>query len=145
MEEDEEEGLAEEEESPSLPPIAAGLSTRDHRFLLDIVRCVTVQHREENTIAVYDPKAEEYQQFCNYQYAGSHVSSRYTATTEKVFNFLFYQAFRDKYECGGKKRGKGKHGFDPVDYAKVTTAYVAHMLEAVGILLSSISRMPKIL
>ena len=126
MEVDEEEEVTEE----SLPPIAAGLSTRDRRFLLDVVRRVTAQHRVENTAAAYDPKAVEYEQFCNYQYAGSHVSSRYTVTTEKVFDFLFYQAFRDKYGRGGKKRGTGYHGFDPVDYTKVTTAYAAHMLEA---------------
>jgi hypothetical protein len=48
-------------------------------------------------------------------YRDYHISTRYTIGTEKVFLFLFYHAFRNKYKVGGKKTGEAS-GFITADY-----------------------------
>jgi hypothetical protein len=43
-----------------------------------------------------------------------------------VFNFLFYQAYREKYKRGGRSRNQ-EHGFDTADYDRVTSEWGFYM------------------
>jgi hypothetical protein len=74
--------------------------------------------RPLNTTLAYNPKAAEYHTFCDHLYSGLHKSTRYTVGTEKLFLFLFYQSFHNKYKSGGLKQGEC-HGFDAADYDHV--------------------------
>jgi len=47
-------------------------------------------------------------------------------TQEKLFDFLFYHAFRNKYPVGGSTR-QNAHGFKALDYDVVRTFYAAHV------------------
>ena len=89
------------------------------------VQNINLQTRKENTTKAYDPKAQEYYSFCNYRYSSVFEGTRYTVTTDKVLEFLFYQAMRPKYNRGGKKR-RDNHGFDKDDYEAVVTSYHSH-------------------
>jgi hypothetical protein len=93
--------------------------------LAGVVRTVRTNTRPENTSLAYDPKNREYHSFCDHVYASSPISSRYTVGTEKVFNFLFYHAFRNHYERGGKSR-QSEHGFSIADYDTVTTKWASY-------------------
>ena len=91
-----------------------------------VVDLITRSNRRENTKLAYDGKAEEWHSFIDSVYKGERTS-RYTVTGEKLYAFLFYQAFRNKYKRTkepvegqeSEKIPKGKHGFDYHDYMRV--------------------------
>lgn len=95
---------------------------RDTETMKNTIERVSKQSRKHNTAACYDPKINEYYGFCDHRYHNTTLDSRYTVTSEKLFHFLFYQAMRNKYERGGKKR-KQPHGFDCSDYDAVINRY----------------------
>jgi hypothetical protein len=51
-----------------------------------------------------------------------HESLRYTVTTGKMYEFLFYHSMRNKYKQVGKRK-KGAHGFDSNDFDIVLQVY----------------------
>jgi hypothetical protein len=107
-----------------LPAVqAARLSTAER--LAEVVRTVRTNSRPENTSLAYDPKHREYMSFCDHVYRSTPIASRYTVGTEKVFNFLFYHAFRNHYPRGGKSRNE-EHGFEVADYDIVTTRWASY-------------------
>lgn len=92
-----------------------------------IVHQINRKTRRANTAAAYDPKAEEWGQFVDTVYCSQHASIRYTVTSEKLYRFLFYHAFRNKYnrkrKHGSGKTNMSKHGFNYEDYTRVVGTY----------------------
>jgi hypothetical protein len=107
--------------SPARPNIETQVE-----LLSRIVGQVTHQSRGENTPLAYDPKQAEFYTYCDHAYLGVHEQSRYTVTSIKLFDFLFYHSFRNQYPRGGGTRGKA-HGFDITDYDHVRTTYASYM------------------
>jgi hypothetical protein len=69
-----------------------------------------------NTKKAYDPKIEEFKEFCNDQF--SHNDFRSCVTEE--FAFLYYQAFREIRRRGRKRRNNADdYTFDSMDYNRV--------------------------
>ena len=99
---------------------AARVNTAER--LANVVRTVWIASRPANTAMAYDPKNREYMAFCEHVYRGIPISSRYTVSTDKVFYFLFYHAFRNQYVRGGRSRSE-EHGFSAADYDSVTTRW----------------------
>ena len=93
--------------------------------LAQVVRNFTVAHRPQNTQKAYDPKNDEYVDFCNHAYSSHGISTRYTVTTEKLFLFLFYHAFREQYKRGGMNHGRA-HGFSGSDYDYVQETWATY-------------------
>jgi hypothetical protein len=82
-----------------------------------------------NTQKAFDPKIDEYFQFCNYVYP--HDLYRYNLSYDKVYWFMFYVAFRNnKTNAGTKESRKArreavKNGihFDPESYNNVMSTF----------------------
>jgi Centromere DNA-binding protein complex CBF3 subunit, domain 2 len=82
-----------------------------------------------NTQKAFDPKIDEYFQFCNYVYP--HDLYRYNLSYDKVYRFMFYVAFRNnKTKAGTKESRKArreavKNGihFDPESYNNVMSTF----------------------
>jgi hypothetical protein len=72
-------------------------------------------------MCAYDPKAKEYEAFCDHAFSYMPRSSRYTVDGDKMFSFLFYHAMRDTYTIG--RRNRGAHGFSGADYNAVWQTY----------------------
>ena len=53
--------------------------------------------RKTNTVKAINPKLLEWKEYCDYNHGGDTK-----VTPEKVFTFLFYQAYREKKPSGGK-------------------------------------------
>ena len=71
-----------------------------------------------NTKKAYDPKIEEFKEFCNDQF--SHHDFPSCVTEEKTFAFLYYQAFREIRRRGRKKRNNADDfTFDSMDYNRM--------------------------
>ncbi len=105
-----------------LPAAAHASALRTANILGGVVRTIVMATRPQNTALAYDPKQNEFYTFCDHVYRDYHISTRYTIGTEKVFLFLFYQAFRAKYKCGGKKKRSGTppvSTFKPSDYDRI--------------------------
>ena len=87
-------------------------------FMGEVVQRTNAENRRSNTKAAYDPKVEEYYQFCNHFAHHIPLAMRYTVTHEKLYAFLVYQAFREqRTRGGGKRRSDGTHPpaqFDPL-------------------------------
>jgi hypothetical protein len=95
-------------------------------LLARVVETQRIASRPANTASAYDPKNREYMAYCDHAYAYTPIhQSRYTITTEKVFHFLFYHAYRNQYKRGG--RGNKEHGFDTADYDRVTSEWGGYM------------------
>lgn len=74
---------------------------------------------KDNTQKAYAPKVLEFKAFCDHQYSFLPPDiSRYTVTSEKLYRFLFYHVFREKYT-----RNRQTTGFDRTDYDRVTNTY----------------------
>jgi hypothetical protein len=107
-----------------LPAVHAA-RVNNAEVLAAVVATVRIASRPKNTSLAYDPKNREYMAFCDHAYVDSPISSRYTIGTEKVFLFLFYHAFRNHYDRGGKSR-KEEHGFSGLDYDTVTSKWALY-------------------
>ena len=69
-------------------------------------------HEPKNTTAAYDPKSQEFVNYCHSLYVEDDDCE--VITPDKVFGFMYYQAYR------GKKVGKGKKGaFNRLDFDTV--------------------------
>ena len=86
------------------------------------VHSINVVHRKPNTKAAYDPKMAEYEQYCDYKFNYEPAATRYTVTGDKVFEFLFYHAMRNKYSVGGPGK-KTRNGFQEDDFEHVMGTY----------------------
>ena len=98
---------------PTQVPNPAGLSR--------LVRTVESQHEKTNTKLAYDSKYHEFLEYCRHKQPDSDAPDRYTVTKIKLFEFLFYQAFREKRQ---KRRRAGSAGeFDASDFITVMDRY----------------------
>ena len=94
--------------------------------MLQAAQQINMLSRKENTAKAYDPKAQEYYDFCNFLYPMLHLSTRFTVTSEKLLRFLSYQAFRNKRKMGGQKKGQ-YDSFDPKDFTRVSNLYTSSL------------------
>ena len=98
-------------------------------FMGEVVQRTNAENRRSNTKAAYDPKVEEYYQFCNHFAHHIPLAMRYTVTHEKLYAFLVYQAFREqRTRGGGKRRSDGTRPpaqFDPLEYEQIFSTYCA--------------------
>ena len=66
----------------------------------------------ENTIKQQQPKQQEYEEFCRTLYPGSDLAV--IMNHEKVYKFMYYQAFREQKPRGGNsRRNRGTEGPKP--------------------------------
>ena len=80
--------------------------------------------QKDNTKKAYEPKVNEYKDYCDHVFWFHDVMVRYTVTSESLYRFLFYHVFRDKKQSLGKKRG-ALSAFDRVDYERVVSRYTS--------------------
>ena len=64
------------------------------------------QGRVGNTQKAYDPKVQEFREFCDSLYGAHPAETRYTVDQERVLSFMIYVAFREQ-KTRGKKKTKG--------------------------------------
>ena len=82
------------------------------------VHNLLAQEVPENTRKAQDPKKDEYRNFCKELWP--HDDNATVLTHEKVYRFMYYQAFREQKPRGGsKKEGEGKGEFNFEAYKKV--------------------------
>ena len=84
----------------------ARVLTNPNDFLLNSqLEQATLEIREgfkpSNTNKAFDPKIDEYFQFCDKVYP--HDPYKYVLDKEKVYRFMFFQAFREKKKSGGNR------------------------------------------
>lgn len=95
----------------------------DHVRLQSAVQGMLHRDRPKNTQKIYDRVENEWTAYC------AHVDRFNTMcpthmTMDKVFNFMFYQAFREVKIRGGINGGE-KSDFDPMDYDDVIDSFKA--------------------
>jgi hypothetical protein len=93
-------------------PNAIGTNSRMAGF----VSAIRSEGRRKNTALAFDPKQQEYQEFCEHVY--SMDPFKYTIDAEKCYRFMFYTAFRNKKPTGWapkKVKKKKKQGNDAPD------------------------------
>ena len=87
-----------------------------------------LDHEEQltrrNTRLAYDRKTQEFVAFCNSMYSTHEFPT--TVTEEKVFGFLYYQAYRKTRRRGRKRRCSGTEIFDADDFRAVLAADTYH-------------------
>jgi hypothetical protein len=80
--------------------------------------------RKDNTQKAYEPKVNEYKDYCDHVFWFNDATVRYTVTSETLYRFMFYHVFRDKKPSLGKKRGE-LSSFDRADYDRVVSRYTS--------------------
>jgi Centromere DNA-binding protein complex CBF3 subunit, domain 2 len=75
--------------------------------------------RPTNTSKAHNPKIEEFFGFCDDLYADDPY--KYNLNYEKVYRFMFFQAFRELKKRGGRRTDGGK--FDRASYNQVMAAF----------------------
>jgi hypothetical protein len=83
-----------------------------------VVFRIDSQNKKDNTKLAYDPKVQEFHQYCNHRHRRKEddplsISKAYTVTYMKAHEFMFYQSMRGCRKRGGKKK-KRKRGLEPV-------------------------------
>jgi hypothetical protein len=63
-----------------------------------------METRPENTRRAYNPKVIEFYQYCNQVYKNVPDTERFLLTSDNTYNFILYQAMREKKKAGGRKR-----------------------------------------
>lgn len=88
----------------------------------EAVRQMEEQNRPENTRLAYNPKMDEWAEFCDYRFPTYSPQIRYLVTKEKSYEFLFYQAMRSKKPTGGSC-SRGNNRFSKDDYEATMARY----------------------
>jgi hypothetical protein len=113
---------------PSLrPPTGSGSVGIDNAVLTRAVHQQQMQNRRDNTSIAYDPKVLEFKRYCDCQYPHEPEFVRHLVSPDKVYNFMFYQAHRDKRKPGRQKRDAPVSEFGAFsnhDYDSVIGRYV---------------------
>lgn len=119
-------------EEPLEPILPTG--TDQNVRLQSAVQGLIHLERPKNTQKIYDRVEKEWTAYC------THVDSHNTIcpthmTMNKVFNFMFYQAFREVKSRGGINGGDHSD-FDPIDYDEVMdhfkAAYTMYIYDQTG-------------
>ena len=102
---------------------------RQMGIMAQAVQQINLSNRRQNTASAYDPKADEWDAFCSHYASGEQLATRYTVTSDKLYAFLCYQAFRNQRKRGGGKRqsdgSRPKAEFDPQEFEGIFTRYGA--------------------
>ena len=76
-------------------------------MMCETVLNITDQNSVDNNKLAFEPKKEEFKAFCTMVKGGESDATQFLVTKEKVYEFMFYQAFQEKKKQGGKcKRGE---------------------------------------
>jgi Centromere DNA-binding protein complex CBF3 subunit, domain 2 len=94
-------------------PNAANINVQMHRS----VTMLNESFRPSNTVKCHKGKILEFFEYCDEIYP--HDPYKYNLTDEKVFRFMYYQAFRQLKSRGGKKNTGAKKYFDRASYDTV--------------------------
>jgi hypothetical protein len=70
--------------------------------MAEFVQNVCAVGRPENSQKVYEPKIREFELFCELNYSHD-PHYKHIVDHDKVYNFMFFQAFREKKKRGGTK------------------------------------------
>ena len=75
-----------------------------------------------NTVKAFQPKMEEYEQFCEQCYPDDNF--KYCLDESKLYRFMYYQAFREKKKAGGNKEALASGSrFDVEEYRQIMNSY----------------------
>ena len=81
-------------------------------------------NRPDNTDIAYSSENKEFLGYCDTLYAHQSAALGHLVTPKKVYNFMFYQAHREKRKPGKPKRGDVREGvFSRTDYERVLGKY----------------------
>ena len=90
------------------------------------VQSDTAGNKSVNTAKAYGPKLLEFSGFCNHFYHDDGAGLARLVTEDKLYKFLFYQAYREQRKKGCKKNGESVDDkFDPNDYNSVVNSDTA--------------------
>jgi hypothetical protein len=79
-------------------------------------------HTRPNTYASYNPKSKEFREYCQAKFSNLMTYAIEQVTEEKLFGFLFYQAYREK-RLNGRKKERPEFTFDVQDFERVMAQY----------------------
>ncbi|KAG7369648.1 hypothetical protein IV203_027394 [Nitzschia inconspicua] len=110
-----------EERSRAVPDVAVD-AVLDLGQMERAVYTLESQNRRSNTAKAYESKEEEFIEFCKSVFAEQPPDQITTVEHIKVFQFMWYQAFRcpRKHEKGSPAQ---RQGFDPTDYLSLKEKY----------------------
>lgn len=89
--------------------------------IVNAVNNINEVHRRPNTVLAYEPRANEWVDFCNELFNGDML-----VTAEKTHAFMFYHSFRAQRPRGGKRSQDGerlKSTFDLNEYKELVEKY----------------------
>ena len=108
---------------PNTPPLRAPtllpseVVERDNSSLTRAVFHEIRQNQPANTRIAYDPKIKEFLSYCDAMHADENDAIRHLVTPTKVYNFMFFQAHREKRKPGTAT------GFSVEEYKEVIGRY----------------------
>ena len=108
-------------QQPQQPMIQPPLTVDMNPILEQTVLAIQREYTPDNSNDIYDNKTKEYFQFCDHCYPTDNYNKVLEAN--KLYRFMFYQAFRNQKKRGGKRVTENSIRFDPVDYNLITTKY----------------------
>jgi phage antirepressor YoqD-like protein len=79
-------------------------------------------HARPNTIASYNPRIKEFREYCQAKFSNLRSYAIEQVTEEKLFGFLFYQAYQKKRQ-NGRKKEQQQFVFDPDDFDHVMSQF----------------------
>jgi Centromere DNA-binding protein complex CBF3 subunit, domain 2/Transcriptional activator of glycolytic enzymes len=88
---------------------------------------VTIRNasRPENTRKTQEPKIKEFESYCDQCFPGDPF--KHNLGPEKVYRFMYYQAFREKKKCGGRSKRaiEEEERFDKAQFDEIMKTYGA--------------------
>ena len=97
----------------------------DVEFASELAKAVVTLRangKPDNTVKAFQPKMEEYEQFCDACYPDDNY--KYCLDDSKLYRFMYYQAFREKKKAGGNKVALASGTrFDAEEYRSIMKAY----------------------
>ena len=110
--------------TPRVPPGAAiNVPLANMRSFVNLAR---TQGDVDNTRKAYGPKENEYLAFCDHAYPSVPPSFRYTVDHDRLYRFLFYQAFRTKRSRKGVPRSVASSGFIASEYDSIVLKFTQY-------------------
>ena len=88
-----------------------------------MLQCNQTSKEGTGTAKAFDPNIKEFYQFCEYLYPNS--LTKYHLDYDKVYKFMFYQAFRDKKKGGSNKQKQEGVYFEIDVYKTVMKGFTA--------------------
>jgi hypothetical protein len=81
--------------------------------------------RPANTLLAYQPKQEEFKQYCEYKYSSSMYdpATIYLVDPDKVWDFMWYQSVRECKTRGGDSRRQQVNRFNSQEYESLICKY----------------------